>query len=67
MFSTKRNLCTVRRMLCSVRRSVQYKKGTFSAVRQLVWLEKKVCSIRNVTSEIRREKVCTTWRVASAV
>ena len=30
-------------------------------------LEKKVCSIRNFTSEMCREIVCTTGRVASAV
>ena len=34
---------------------------------QGVWCEEKVCSIRNVTSELRVEKVCSTREVASAL
>ena len=35
--------------------------------RQGVWCEEKICSIRDVTSEIRVEKVYSTRKVASAI
>ena len=34
---------------------------------QGVWCEEKICSIRNVTSEVRVEKVCNTRKVASVI
>ena len=37
------------------------------AVGQGVWCEEKICCIRNVTSEVRVEKVCSTRKVASAI
>ena len=43
-------------------------RGATYAVRgQCVSLEEKACSIRNVTSAVQVEKVCTTRRVASPV
>ena len=43
--------------ICSTRKgcavySLQYQRASFEVGRQGVWLEKKVCSIRNVTSAI---------------
>ena len=43
------------------------KKSTSVSERQGVWCEEKICSIRNVTFEVRVEKVCSTREVASAL
>ena len=43
------------------------KKGTFVVEKQGVCCEKKVCSMKNVTSAIRREKVCSTKRKLCSV
>ena len=43
------------------------KKGTSVVERQCVRCEEKVCSMRNATSAIRREKVCSTKRKLCSV
>ena len=47
--------------------SEQHQKATFSAGRQGVLFEEKICSISNVKSAVQMEKVCSTRRVASEV
>ena len=44
------------------------RSATFSVGRQGVWFEEKICSISDVTSAVRMEKVCSIRRrVASKV
>ena len=47
--------------------SVQRKKRTSIVERQCVWCEEKVCSMRNATSAIHREKVRSTKRKLCSV
>ena len=55
-------------MECEERSSEEPQKATFSAGRQGVWFEEKICSISDVTSAVRMEKVCSTRRrVASKI
>ena len=43
-------ICSTSRRLCSIK--FTYQRTSFAVGRQGVWFEKKVCSIRNVTSAI---------------
>ena len=43
------------------------RRATSGAGGEDVWCEEKVSSIKNVTSPVRGEKVCSTRRIASVV
>ena len=49
------------------RRMYSIRMTTSAAGGEGVWVEYKVCSIRNVTSAVQVEKVCSTRRVRSVV
>ena len=53
-------------MECEIR-MYSIRMTTSAAGGEGVWFEYKVCSIRNVTSAVRVEKVCSTRRVGFAV
>ena len=56
--STRQVASAVRGELCRMQgESLQYQKVIPAVGRQGVWCEKKVCSIRNVTSTVQRESV----------
>ena len=60
-YGERGNFVQCKERVCSVR------TATFAVGREGVWFEEKVSSVRNVTSAMQEEKVCSTKIVRSAV